>query len=53
MVIKFLSSLSISFENERLFSAASNIVDEKRNRLTAERAEMLIFLQKNLPVYLK
>ena len=32
---------------------ASTIMDEKRNRLTAERAEMLAFLIKNLPVMLK
>ncbi|KAK0154005.1 Zinc finger BED domain-containing protein 4 [Merluccius polli] len=48
---KFLSAPSTSVESERLFSTASNIVDEKRNRLTAERAEMLIFLKKNLPKF--
>ncbi|KAG9261302.1 zinc finger BED domain-containing protein 4-like [Astyanax mexicanus] len=48
---KFLSAPSTSVESERLFSTASNIVDEKRNRLTAERAEMLIFLKKNLPMF--
>ncbi|KAI2659240.1 Zinc finger BED domain-containing protein 4 [Labeo rohita] len=49
--LKFLSAPSTSVESERLFSTASNIVDEKRNRLTAERAEMLIFLKKNLPMF--
>ncbi|KAL2102415.1 hypothetical protein ACEWY4_001583 [Coilia grayii] len=48
---KFLSAPSTSVESERLFSSASNIVDEKRNRLTAERAEMLIFLKKNLTMF--
>lgn len=51
VAVKFLSAPSTSVESERLFSTASNIVDEKRNRLTAERAEMLIFLKKNLPIF--
>lgn len=51
VAVKFLSAPSTSVESERLFSTASNIVDEKRNRLTAERAEMLIFLKKNLPMF--
>lgn len=51
VAVKFLSAPSTSVESERLFSTASNIVDEKRNRLTAERAEMLIFLKKNLPKF--
>ncbi|KAI4872545.1 hypothetical protein NFI96_025157, partial [Prochilodus magdalenae] len=51
--VKFLSAPSTSVESERLFSTASNIVDEKRNRLTAEKAEMLIFLKKNIPRFLK
>ncbi|KAJ8353183.1 hypothetical protein SKAU_G00207500 [Synaphobranchus kaupii] len=46
---KFLCAPCTCMESERLFSAASNIVDERRNRLTAERAEMLLFLKKNLP----
>lgn len=35
-------------DSERLFSAVSNVLDEKRNRLAADRVEMLIFLKKNL-----
>lgn len=50
---KFLCAPCTSVESERLFSTASNIVDEKRNRLTPERAEMLIFMRKNLPLLLK
>ncbi|XP_060887963.1 uncharacterized protein LOC132958896 [Labrus mixtus] len=42
-----------SVESERLFSTASIIIDERRNRLTAEKAEMFIFLKKNLHLMLK
>lgn len=49
---KFLCAPSTSVDSERLFSAASNIIDTKRNRLGGERAEMLIFLKKNLPLVL-
>lgn len=49
---KFLCAPSTSVDSERLFSTASNILDEKRNRLLGERVEMLIFLKKNLPMYL-
>ncbi len=51
IAVKFLKAPSNSVESERLFSTASNIVDEKRNRLTAERAEMLISLKKNLTMF--
>lgn len=37
---KFLCAPSTSVESERLFCTASNIIDEKRSRLTAEKAEM-------------
>ena len=50
---KFLCAPGTSVDIERLFSAASNIVDARRNRLGRERAEMLIFLKKNLPLLLK
>lgn len=50
---KFLCAPSTSVESERLFSTASNIIDEKRSRLTAEKAKMLIFLKKNLPLMLQ
>ncbi|XP_035811793.1 zinc finger BED domain-containing protein 4-like [Amphiprion ocellaris] len=50
---EFLCALSTSVESERLFSTASNIIDEKRSRLTAEKAEMLIFLKKHLPLMLQ
>ena len=50
---KFLCAPCTSVDSERLFSVASNIVDARRNRLGGERAEMLIFLKKNLPLLLK
>ncbi|XP_065109329.1 zinc finger BED domain-containing protein 4-like [Paramisgurnus dabryanus] len=50
---KFLSAPSTSVESERLFSSASIIIDERRNSLSAEKAEMLIFLKKNLPTMFK
>lgn len=51
--LNYLCAPCTSVESERLFSTVSSILDEKRNRLTAERAEMLAFLCKNLPVMLK
>ncbi|XP_067252965.1 zinc finger BED domain-containing protein 4-like [Chanodichthys erythropterus] len=39
-----------SIDSERLFSVASDVMDEKRNRMDSEKAEMLIFLKKNLPL---
>ncbi|XP_076838907.1 zinc finger BED domain-containing protein 4-like [Brachyhypopomus gauderio] len=45
---KYLCAPCTSVESERLFSTVSNIMDEKRNRLTADRVEMLAFLSKNL-----
>lgn len=50
--VKFLSAPSTSVDSERLFSTASNILDEKRNRLSGDNVETLIFLKKNLPMYL-
>ncbi|XP_059415467.1 zinc finger BED domain-containing protein 4-like [Carassius carassius] len=50
---KFLFAPCTSVDSERLFSVASNIIDARRNRLGGERAEMLIFLKKNLPLLLK
>lgn len=47
---KFLCAPCTSVESERLFSSASIIIDEHRSSLTAEHAEMLIFLKRNLPI---
>lgn len=41
---KFLCAPCTSVDSERLFSAVSNIIEEKRNRLSANRVEMLVFL---------
>lgn len=49
---KFLCTPSSSVDSERLFSTASNILHDKRNRLLGEKVETLIFLKKNLPMYL-
>ncbi|KAJ4925399.1 hypothetical protein JOQ06_018131, partial [Pogonophryne albipinna] len=46
----YLSSPCTSVDSERLFSTAANVVDEKRNRLTSKNAEILIFINKNLPL---
>lgn len=51
--LKYLCAPCSSVESERLFSTVSTILDEKRNRLTPERAEMLPFLNKNLPMMLQ
>ncbi|XP_073710442.1 zinc finger BED domain-containing protein 4-like [Misgurnus anguillicaudatus] len=47
---KYLSAPCTSIDSERLFSAAANVMDEKRNRIGCEKAEMLLFIKKNLPL---
>ncbi len=47
---KYLSAPCTSVDSQRLFSAASNVIDEKRNRLMCEKAEMLLFIKKNTPL---
>ncbi len=49
---KFLCAPCTSVESERLFSTASIIIEEHRSSLTAQHAEMLIFLKKNLHIML-
>ena len=49
---KFLCAPFTSVESERLFSTVSIITEEHRSRLTAQHAEMLIFLKKNLHIML-
>ncbi|KAJ4929299.1 hypothetical protein JOQ06_004909 [Pogonophryne albipinna] len=49
---KYLSAPCTSTDSERLFSAASHVLDEKRNRLMADKAEKLLFIKKNLPLFL-
>ena len=47
MARKYLSIPPSSVPSERLFSTAGDIASDKRNRLSAEKVEML-FLNKNL-----
>ena len=49
----YLGAPCTSVNSERLFSTAAQIIDEKRNRLTAKNAEMLIFTKVNLPMFLE
>jgi len=50
----YLCSPCTSVHTEWLFSRAGNIIDEKRNKLSAKNDdEMLIFIKKNLPLMLK
>ncbi|KAK0151881.1 Zinc finger BED domain-containing protein 1 [Merluccius polli] len=48
MARKYLCAPCTSTESERLFSSVSHILDEKRNRLCCDKAEMLIFVKKNM-----
>ena len=48
LALRYLSSPPTSVPSETLFSTAGDIYDEKRNRLAPERAEMLMFIKKNL-----
>lgn len=50
MACRYLSAPCSSVDSERLFSSVSHIVNESRNRLTAEHAEMILFIKKNLPL---
>ncbi len=49
---KYLSAPCTNVDSERLFSAASNVIDEKRNRLMCEKAEMLLFIKKTPHSYI-
>ena len=46
----YLACPPSSVASERLFSGAGLIYDEKRTRLSAKRAEKLLFLKYNLPI---
>lgn len=45
---KYLCAPCSSVDSERLFSAVANVLDEKRNRLSSDHVEMLIFIKKNI-----
>ena len=47
---RYLCAPCSSVDSERLFSAVANVLDENRNRLSADRVEMLIFIKKNIHV---
>lgn len=49
----YLSAPCTSVESERLFSLAGNVIDERRNRVSGDKAEMLLFVKKILPLMLK
>ncbi|KAM4559372.1 zinc finger BED domain-containing protein 4 [Odontesthes bonariensis] len=53
MARRYLAAPCTSTDSERLFSAASNVLNERRNRLTCDKAEKLLFVKKNLPLFLK
>ena len=50
LACKYLSIPPSSVPSERLFSSAADIVSQERNRILPDKAEMLMFLKKNLPV---
>ncbi|CAL9706401.1 unnamed protein product [Knipowitschia caucasica] len=45
---KYLTAPCTRVDSERLFSAVSHVIDEKRNRIHCNNTEMLTFVQKNL-----
>ena len=47
LVQKFFSFVATSIPSERLFSSAGNIITEKRNCLTPQHADQLVFLYEN------
>ena len=50
LACKYLSIPPSSVPSERLFSSAADIVSQERNRILPDKAEMFLFLKKNLPV---
>ena len=44
---RYLSATATSVPSERLFSAAGNVYDERRSRITAEHAQHLLFIKSN------
>lgn len=51
LAAKYLSIPAASVASERLFSTAKHIISDQRNSLNPERAEMLLFINKNLRIF--
>ena len=49
---RYLGAPCTSVESERLFSSAGHVFTDQRNRLAAERAEMIIFVKHSLQLTL-
>ena len=47
---KYLTAPCTSVHSERLFSTVAHVIDEKRNCIHCDNAEMLVFIQKILPL---
>ena len=47
LVQKYFAFVATSVPSERLFSTSGNVIVDKRNRLTSEHADALIFLHEN------
>ena len=47
LVRKYFAFVATSVPSERLFNASGNVIVSKRNRLTPENADKLIFLHEN------
>ena len=48
LALRMFSFVATSVPSERLFSTTGNVITDKRNRLTSEHADQLIFLFENL-----
>jgi len=48
---KYLSIPATSVQSERLFSASGRVITKSRSRLLPDRAESLVFLNKNIELY--
>ena len=48
---RYLSATATSVPSETLFSAAGNVYDDRRNRITAEHAQHLLFIKSNYSLF--